>query len=131
LYLNFMAMSWNGCDNDPKGTRFRDKIVEVGGHWYRRPMERLPHWPESRHAFLIYDALTREPERTVIDLYHRLGLEMDRGFAERLHAEDAKAKAYRSRHNYSLEDFELSPEQMVSDFGDVFERFGFSRQYDH
>lgn len=129
-YINFMAMSWNGCDNDPKGTVFRDKILEVGGHWYRRPMQRLCRWPENRHAFLIYDTLAREPERTVIELYKRLGWETDAAFAERLAAEDAKAKAYQSRHDYSLEDFGLTPEQMLSDFGDVFERFGFSKQYD-
>jgi omega-hydroxy-beta-dihydromenaquinone-9 sulfotransferase len=123
--LSFLSFSWQRFDNDPRGDEFRDFVLDLAGHWYRHPMNRLPEWPEHSRAFVTYDELTGELHDTVTGLYERFGLEMPAEFEAFLAVEDAKSKAYESKHSYALEDYGLSHEGISLDFGDVFERYGF------
>jgi len=124
--MSLMSAIWDVFDNDRQGDTLRDMLLEVADHWYRHPLDRLPHWPEGRYAFVTYDALTGDPRQTVADLYGRLGLEIGAAFDECLRAEREKARTYKSKHTYSLEQYALTPEGVVEDFADVFEHFGFS-----
>lgn len=123
--LSFLSFTWERFRNDPKGSTFRDMVVELAGHWYRHPMERLPLWPGDRHAFVLYDDLIRDPKEIVERLYTRLGLAISPDFAQCLDAEREKARAYRSKHEYSLADYDLDPAQVFADFRDVYEYYGF------
>ena len=103
-----------------------DVILETAGHLYRHPMERLPHWPEARHAFVIYDGLTGAPKACVEGLYRRLGFTLSPGYIETLAAEQKRARAYKSTHTYSLEEYGLTQEDIVENFHDVFTQYGFA-----
>jgi hypothetical protein len=45
-----------------------------------------------------------------------------------LQKEQEQARRYESRHSYSLEQFGLSREQMLKEYGEIFDRFGFERE---
>jgi hypothetical protein len=51
-------------------------------------------------------------------------------FARVLHEEATRARTYRSRHCYSLEEMGMDSNQIVAQFWDVFERFGFDTRGD-
>jgi hypothetical protein len=53
---------------------------------------------------------------------------MTPAFIEILHREEGKAHSYKSKHKYSLEQFGLTREAILSQYEDIFERFGFDRQ---
>ncbi len=125
-FISFMSIPWDGFQNDSQGHLFRDRLLEIAGCWYRHPVQRLAHWPEDRHAFLLYDDVTARPRETVIGLYERFGLALSPAFDEALRAEQVEAQAYKSHHVYRLEDYDLTAAEVFEAFGDVFERFGFS-----
>ena len=99
--------------------------LDMTRHWYRYPLERLDRLPQDRYAIVKFDDLVADPERTVTDIYHRLGIELSPDYARLLHSQAARERRYRSRHKYALEELGLNREQIVAEFQDVFERFGF------
>lgn len=126
--ISFLSFSWSRFDNDKRGDEFNQLILDLVGHWYRHPadrMEKLGTGPDGRHAFVKYDDLTRDPQSVLEDLYRRIGLQFGPRFQEMLDKEMSKAKSYKSQHEYDLADFGLSVERIEREFGDIFEHFGF------
>ena len=111
-----------------KGGDVRQSLLDAADHFYRHPMERLPALPENRHAFILYDALTQSPKETVTGLYERLGLVMRPEYAQKLDAHAAKARTYKSKHSYALDDIGLTPHDIRENYRYVFERYGFDTE---
>lgn len=127
--VSALHVVWDLFDNDPQGDVFRNSVLELAGHWYRHPINRLQVWPENRFAFVTYDELNENLRAAVVDLYKRLGFEIGPKFAERLETEHERARTYRSGHTYSLEQYGLTPDGVLDEFGEVFRRFDFSTEY--
>jgi hypothetical protein len=72
-----------------------------------------------------YEDLIRKPSEAIHLVYESLGFDLSEAFSRILEEEDIKAGGYESSHTYSLGQFQLTREQIVSDFDTVFERFGF------
>jgi DNA-binding MurR/RpiR family transcriptional regulator len=85
----------------------------------------LEEWPQERHAIIKYGTLVQNSEQTVLNLYERFGFNMHPRFRQVLQEEAEKARQYKSQHVYSLEQTGLTREKVVSDYKDIFERFGF------
>lgn len=126
--LSFLTFSWRKFRNDDRGFGFRDMILKLTGYWYRWPMERLPKWPDSQHEFVLYDKLRARPREVVEELYQRFGLTITPRFRAMLDAEEARARAYESRHEYSLGQYSLSEDCILEQYEDVFEYYGFNKR---
>ena len=127
--LSALYVAWDLFDNDTHGDDFRNSVLELARQWYRHPLNRSQEWPDNRFVFLTYDVLRQDLNAAVVDLYARFGFEIGPDFAERLNMEHERAQAYRSTHQYSLEQYDLTPEDILDDFSDVFQRFGFGTEY--
>lgn len=125
-FMSLVSFTWDRLGHDRKGDRFRNIIIELTGHFYRHPVERLASWPEDRSAFVKYDDLVRFPRQAVADLYTRFGFRLDPAYDARLQTEEHKAREYKSKHSYSLEEYGLSAEGIRREFQDIFDRFDFS-----
>ena len=123
--LSALYVAWDLFDNDLKGDDFRDCVLELAGHWYRHPIKLSREWPEDQFTFVNYDELRHDLKGTVAGLYGRFGFEAGPVLLERLNGEHEKARTYSSKHQYSLEQFGLTPQDILDDFGDIFRRFGF------
>ena len=128
--MSFLTFNFDRFDNDRRGDEFRDLILDMAAHWYRYPAERLQEWPENRATFLTYDRLSADPKQSVMEIYERFGIPMTPEFESYLTEEQEKAKTYKSKHTYALADFNLTPEKVLEDFRDVFERYGFEQDYE-
>ncbi len=58
-------------------------------------------------------------------VYGRFGYTVSPQYRLRLEEAARRAKAYTSRHRYSLAQFGIDPGSLAEDFSYVFERFGF------
>jgi hypothetical protein len=125
-YLHMLDFSWGAVGVAGDRGALRDYVLEMAAHWYRYPLERLSALPPDRYVIVKYDDLTRDPERTVRDIYAHFGLALEPRFAAILRSESAKARRYRSRHEYAFEKLGLSRQRVVTELADVFERFGFA-----
>ena len=127
--LSLMSFHWKTFDNDPLGLQLRDMILDMANYFYRHPIDRLPHWPKDRHAFLRYDDLTAHPERAVLQLYERFGIPFFPAFRACLKAQEDAMRSFKSSHRYSLDPWELTREHIRAEYRDVFEYFDFSTDH--
>ena len=125
-FASLMWFIWGQIPGKSSPTpKMRQILLDTVNHFYRQPMEHLPKLPPNRHAFLVYDSLTNEPRDTVAALYERLGLAMSPEFLQKLEMEQQKARAYKSGHAYSVEDYGLTPVDILESYRDIFEHYAF------
>lgn len=124
-FVNMMKFSWEVVGAPADAEALRDFVIEMAGHWYRYPLERLARAPEDSYRIVVYDELVRDPAGVVNDIYAHFGYEIDADFERLLAAATAEAGRYRTRHEYDLDDLGIDREAIVADFADIFERFGF------
>ncbi len=123
-FVSMMRFSWEVMGAEPDEPALRDFIIEMAAHWYRYPLERLARMPEDTYRIVVYDELVSDPERVVREIYAHFDYEIDAGFAASLAA--AASSRYRSAHDYNLDGLGIAREDLVREFSDVFERFGFA-----
>ena len=104
----------------------RDYILTATQHWYRYPAERLSDAPGS-FVEVKFEDMVRDPQKTVTAIYEHLGFEISPAFAAILREETERAQGYQSQHQYSLESMGFTREEILADYGDVFERWGYER----
>lgn len=124
-FVSMMRFSWNVLGIPGRDRALADYIIEMARHWYAYPLQELDAAPEGRAAIVTYNELTRDPEMTVQRIYKELDLNIGPEFAEVLKTDAATSKSYKSRHQYNLKTLGLSREQILQDFSDIFDRFGF------
>ncbi len=127
-FVSMMSWAWTTIDTPTERSRLRDLALKMAAHWYRYPLEILERRPDSSYAIVKYEDLVADPAQTVRDIYRRLELPISSGFEKTLAAEKARAKSFSSRHQYDLAELGLSQDQIVGEFADIFERFGFDTQ---
>jgi hypothetical protein len=127
-YMSLLDLQWSILADPLEKWAGRDYVLEMIRHWYTYPLERLATAPPDRYAIVRYDDLVTDAERTLAEVYGRLGLEMSPQFARLLHAAAERERHYVSDHRYSLESMGLTRERLVSVFHDIIERFGFDTE---
>lgn len=105
--------------------RFVQDNLEIADYFYHHPLECLAEWPEDRYAFVRYPDLTLSLQETVEGLYERLGYTVKPAFRACLAELDGPTRAYRSDHEYSVEEFGLTPPEIAARYAQVFEAFEF------
>lgn len=128
-YVSMMRFSWQAVGmptHGRHGEALNEYLLEMAGYWYRHPLAVLDRLPAERGVVVRYDELTADPEAQVRRIYDQWGWEVDPGFARVLAEETERARSYESRHEYSLEEVGLDRQRVLSDFADVFARFGFT-----
>jgi hypothetical protein len=103
----------------------RNYVLDMAEHWYTYAPARLAAAPPERAVIVNFEALVTDADQTVREIYERFGLDVSPGYAEILKEEARKARAYQSRHVYDMEKMGLTREQLVTDYHEVFERYGF------
>lgn len=125
-YMSMMEFSWRAVGVPVRGDTLRNYILEMAEHWYAYPLQVFETAPEDKYAVIRYDDLESDPEAVITAVYQRFGFDMNPAYAELLRQKAEKARNFRSRHDYSLQELGLTPEQIHSRFGEVFERFAFA-----
>ncbi len=124
-FLSMTRLMWGSIGNPIHTEELNDFTLEMTRHWYEYPLERLAEEPDDRYAVLRYEDLVNDPEGTVRGIYERFGFDIGPDFEEVLRRETSKARKYRSRHRYDLEELGLTQEQIAAECNQAFERFDF------
>jgi len=106
---------------------FLDRQMKMIDCYYRYPLTRLDRMPAERQQVITYQALVTRPAQAVIEIYKSFGFELSPAYNKIIQREEEKARSYKSKHEYSLEKFNLSREQIVARYEDIFDRFGFEK----
>jgi hypothetical protein len=100
-------------------------LAEVIFAYYRYLLEIKKKLPAKQYLEIYYDDLVADPKQAVERIYSHFGLPMGDEHRLFLEEESQKARSYKSKHHYSLEQFGLSKQQVYEALEDVFEAYGF------
>ena len=114
-------------DNDPRGTEYRDKLMAMLRFFYKHLGRHVLTMPRDRHRVVPMKELKSDLPGVVEDIYERFGYEITARYREALDVEWEKARAYKSRHKHSLEQFGLTEEQVEEYFAEAAKAFDFER----
>jgi hypothetical protein len=122
--MKLMKLSWSlrGWEE----ARIKESLAGIIGKSFnmiRHPLEVLDKHPETKHAIINYPDLISQPKATIVALYKQLDLPISAEFEKKLDSEQAKAKAHKTSHSYSLAEFDLDGEMIHRELADLFERF--------
>lgn len=123
--MSLFSFQWNTFCDLLDGHPFRESVLEMTKHWYRYPIRKLEERPEDSYAVVQYDDLVQNLGRTITDIYTDLEFHVNPQYAQMLREETAKARQYKSKHHYSLEEMGFTRQQITAEYQDVFDRFGF------
>jgi K+ transporter len=108
------------------GYPFQSKVYDTVKLFYNYPLSRLAQAPQYSYAMVKYEDLVRHPSQVIQAVCLHLGFQVTPQLQEILEEEEEKARNYISSHVYSLDQFQVSREQIISDLDHVFKRFNFS-----
>lgn len=77
--------------------------------------------PEERGITILYEDLIEDPEREILKIYERFGLELGDEYRAMLHEEVSQHREYTSVHSYSLSDFGLSEDIVYEELKEIFD----------
>jgi omega-hydroxy-beta-dihydromenaquinone-9 sulfotransferase len=106
---------------------FLDQQLEMISCYYRYPLTRLDRMSPDQQKLITYQALVTHPAQTVTGIYTSFGFALSPAYNAIIQREEEKARSYKSKHAYSLEKFDLTREQVVARYEDIFDRFGFEK----
>jgi hypothetical protein len=123
--LKMMERNWKASGCDP--VRVKDSLAVLAENSisaYRHPFEVLDGRRDTRWTVVRYEDLVESPARSVEGVYADLGLELTPALARRLAEAERAAKAHRTEHRYSLEEYGLTRAEIRAALAPLFERFG-------
>ncbi len=109
----------------PDGPEMR-AMAEMCFEYLRRWEQICDALPPEQVLRIRYDDLVADPEATVRRVYTHFGLELGSEYAAALAEAVEAGRRYASEHEYSLERFGLTPEDVQAAVPGVFERWGFA-----
>ncbi len=97
----------------------KEIMQEQAKYWYLHPHQYLKNLPNDQYVMLRYKDLVADPKSAIENIYQRFGIEMTPEFEQILIDETEKARQFKSKHNYSLDQMGLSSTTLKEDFNDA------------
>ncbi|NET32524.1 MAG: sulfotransferase [Cyanothece sp. SIO1E1] len=125
-FLSMNAVAWHQfvpqARHNPKTSQ---AVAQLYCQYYRQYRALKESLPRAQVIEVHYEALVNDPKGTIEHIYRALGLSMTAAYAAKLQAETERSRTYKSRHQYSLQEFGLSAEMIYEQMPDLFEAYGF------
>jgi hypothetical protein len=113
-------------DADRGRTFFRGRMVEVLEHAYFHLAAVADDLPQNEAVVIRMEEMRGGLADCVQRIYGNFGFTMSPRFSAQLAEAGARARQFRSRHDYSLEQFGLSGKMIRTRFSKAYVRFAFS-----
>jgi hypothetical protein len=103
------------------------EYARLAVEWYKHLHEFRGRVPASQFYSVDYRDLVQNPRKAVEKVYEYFGWQMDPAFHSRLEAATQRQREFKSKHEYSLEEFGLSKEWIQQELGDILDAHGLER----
>lgn len=95
--------------------------------WYKHLFAFRRRVPPRQYYCIDYRDLVRNPRKTIENLYTHFGWIMDEACRARLDVATQRQREFKSKHEYTLEEFGLSKEWIQEELGEVMDAHGLER----
>lgn len=123
--VSWLGYAWGVFSDLKEKYPFRDEVLALAKHWYHHPLRYLDAHPSPNNRILSYNDLITDPEGVIRSFYRQFGYEEHAGLEALIASAVEETRNYRSDHRYSYDQMGFTREQILTEFADIFERFGF------
>jgi hypothetical protein len=125
-FLNMFYRAWKAHSPSiqPDGEEIQ-ALKRLGYDYYRYALQCRKEIPEDQFITIRYEDLVRNPKKSILGLYGRLGMQVSPAFEAKLDEAMAAQRDYESPRTVDLEFFGISREEVRSELREVFETFGY------
>ena len=95
--------------------------------WFQHLFEFRQKVNPKQYYCIDYRDLTQDPKAALEKLYAHFGWTMSDAYLAKLTQATQRQREFKSKHEYSLADFGLSPEWIQQELGDVLDAYGLER----
>ena len=103
------------------------EYARLAVEWYKHLFEFRQHVNPAQCYCIDYRDLVLDPRKTVEKVYAHFGWEMDGALRARLQTATQKQREFKSKHEYTLEEFGLSKEWIQEELGELLDAHGLER----
>ena len=124
--VSMFEATWKSLAPDAcKDGRAYRELADLICEYYLHLHEVEKAFPAERLLKVRYEDLVADPRKTVCRIYQEFGLEIRPEYDKLLTEETNKARKYKSKHHYSLENYGLTEEMIYQRLKPVFADYGF------
>jgi hypothetical protein len=102
--------------------------AQLGIDYFKYSQEMKKVIPPSQFIELKYDDLLNDPQAAVLKVYGHFNWQPSDKFLELLGQEQARNKNYKSTHEYTLEQYGFTKQDICRELGDIMDELGFARE---
>ncbi len=103
--------------------------AQLGIDFFKYTREMRDTIPSAQFIELRYDDLLDNPQGTVKKIYDYFNWQSSEKFLARLSKEEARHRNYKSAHEYSLEQYGFTKQEIYSELGLLMDELGFDREF--
>lgn len=95
--------------------------------WYQHLFAFRKKAPPAQYYCIDYRELAKDPKATIEKVYEHFGWEVSADLRARLSAATERQRGFKSKHDYTLEEFGLSPAWIQQELGPVLDHYALPR----
>lgn len=123
--MRLVEVAWESRGwNKEQCAKSHARLLETCFGSFTNPREVLARHPETPQIAVDYRELTSDPRGTVKKVYEALGLEVSPEFDQQLVQKSEREKKHSSSFEYSIDDFDVSYEEIETKLADFYQDYG-------
>jgi hypothetical protein len=103
--------------------------AQLGIDYFKYSKEMRDTIPAAQFIELKYDDLLSDPQGTVLNIYRYFGWEASPTFVDAIASQEVHHRSYKSAHEYSLEQYGLTKQEVYSQLKEVMDELGFDKEF--
>jgi hypothetical protein len=107
----------------------RKAWAQLGIEFFKYSMEMKKTLPADQFIEVKYDDLLENPQGTVQNIYRHFNWTPSEKFLKKLGLEQARNKNYKSAHEYSLEQYGFTKQEIYGELKDLMDEMGFDKEF--
>jgi omega-hydroxy-beta-dihydromenaquinone-9 sulfotransferase len=111
----------------PKDSQVSKDYALLAVRWFQHLFEFRQKVKPEQYYCIDFRELTRDPMGALTKMYEHFGWKMSDACRERLTAATQREREFKSKHEYTLEEFGLSNEWIQQELGPVLDHYGLAR----
>ena len=124
-HVSLFVPAWQAHSPEiPRDGAVAKSYARLAVEWYRHLFRFGTRTAPERYFRIDYRELTQDPRRVVEAVYRHFGWSMSPLFRARLEEAAKQQRAFRSKHEYTLEEFGLSEAWIERELGNVIAAYG-------
>jgi hypothetical protein len=113
------------AENDPAKRAW----AQLGIDYFKYSQEMKQTLPASQFIVVKYDDLLANPQGTVKKIYEHFSWTPSQKFLDKLSKEEVRNRQYKSHHEYSLEQYGYTKQEIYAELGPIMDELGFDKEF--